>query len=390
MAMNFMNTKNLDKYDTDKWKESDRGIAAMVVAIAHAYTLFIYPHLGPEDLLGKILGIAAHQAVMIFFVVSGYLITISILNNIQKNKGRFNFAQYLISRLARIYPPLIFVIAVTIFFWAAIGFFHLHGFSPNLPFGIGDFESSRTVFILALSDIKNAVLMRNGMLDVNGPLWSLCIEWRIYIVAGVLALFITTSKIFIKVLFAILFGYVFKGLWDVNEHAMFYLLVWLLGSIFALAPSLHALLLVKYRAWVLMTLLMVVVAWGINNSSMFISGGNKFGFFENIFQLLICIIWSFFIIPDRPMRQSVLKRASIWLGHLSYSLYILHFPIMLFILSLSHSFIQGSLVRSVLFAAISLFLAIVFSRLCAKYFENKKYFEKVMQAILFKAEACFK
>lgn len=66
-----MSAVNLDAHVTDEWKESARGIAAIVVAIAHAYGLFLLPFLGPDDCFGKLLVIASYQAVMVFLLLAG-------------------------------------------------------------------------------------------------------------------------------------------------------------------------------------------------------------------------------------------------------------------------------------------------------------------------------
>ena len=387
LIVTLISAVNSNAHVTDEWKKSGRGIAAIVVAIAHAYGLYLSPFFGPDDYLGIFFAIASHQAVMIFFLISGYLITISININIKKNEGMFRFFQYLASRIARIYPPLLFAIAMTTFFWGVIRFFNLHGVNSNLPYEIGNFAPSRAVFSLGLADIKNAVMMQNGMLDANGPLWSLYIEWRIYIVAGVLAFFLTVNAIIYKSVLAIIFAYVFYGLFSINEHAMFYLMIWLLGCIFSLAPFLTKLALIKHRYLVFSVLLIVIFLWGILNPKIVISGGSKFGFFENVFQLLICFSWSMLIIPDRLTKLTTFKIISIWLGNLSYSLYILHFPIMLFFLSLFHNLIAGSLPLSLLAAVVSLFVAIAISSLSAKYFENKVYFERIIQKILIRVIA---
>lgn len=100
----------------DSGKEGVRGIAAFTVALAHAYGIFIAPHLGADGFMPKLLGQAAHQSVMVFFIISGLLITLSIKSNIEKNSGKFDLIKYLSSRVARIYPPLCFAIFISLFF----------------------------------------------------------------------------------------------------------------------------------------------------------------------------------------------------------------------------------------------------------------------------------
>ena len=376
-----MNIANLNIYVTNQGKESARGIAASVVAIAHAYGLFIFPFLGADYYFGQLFSIAAHQAVMIFFIISGYLITLSILNNVRRNE-EFNFTKYISSRLARIHPPLFFAVILSIFFLGIIRLFNLRGVDSSLPFAVGNFEPSRKVFLLTFEDIKNVVMMRNGMLEVDGPLWSLYIEWRIYIVMGVLAFLVTSKKLTSKIIMSFIFIYVVNALISVNEHAFFYLSVWLLGALLALIPSAKKILTGKYRFFIFLILSAIVILWAFFSPAMLMAGGNKFGLFENTYQLLICILWCFIVIPDHKVKPTLFSTISIWLGNFSYSLYILHFPIMLFVFALSHRMIEGSLNYAFLAAILSLLSAVAISRVSSIYFENKIYFQKPIYKIL--------
>lgn len=81
-----------------------RGLAAVLVVICHCAQLFINQH-APEYY--RFFAVLAQTCVMIFFVLSGFLITKSITGNIARN-GSLKLFDYAIKRFTRIYPPLVF------------------------------------------------------------------------------------------------------------------------------------------------------------------------------------------------------------------------------------------------------------------------------------------
>ena len=78
-----------------------RAIAIMSVVTFHAF---------PNLLKGGFIGVD------IFFVISGFLITTIIFDNLEK--GTFSFSEFYARRIRRIFPALIFVLLVCfIFAW---------------------------------------------------------------------------------------------------------------------------------------------------------------------------------------------------------------------------------------------------------------------------------
>jgi|tagenome__1003787_1003787.scaffolds.fasta_scaffold15188452_1 peptidoglycan/LPS O-acetylase OafA/YrhL len=62
-----------------------RGLAALVVFIAHINQIFVWRFFQPVSWPEMISGWAARAAVLAFFLLSGMLITKSILSNIKRN-----------------------------------------------------------------------------------------------------------------------------------------------------------------------------------------------------------------------------------------------------------------------------------------------------------------
>jgi peptidoglycan/LPS O-acetylase OafA/YrhL len=363
----------------DSGKASVRGIAAFTVALAHAYGIFIGPHLGGDGFMAKLLGQAAHQSVMVFFIISGLLITLSIKNNIEKNSGEFDLIKYLSSRFTRIYPPLCFQIVISLFFYLTINLFELPGHSTLAPFDIGQFKPSRETFLITAWDVRNVFLMNNGMLNANGPLWSLYIEWRIYIFIGIAAIVFTSRSVAIRVSSAVVVFYLFKKLSSVNEHYLFYLSIWLLGAAYGILYSRQGSALSKLRRLHLPALLVVVTLIAVFRPELLTAGGVVFGVEENLFQFIIALSWCLLLAPTEAKKTTLINMATMWLGGMSYSLYILHFPTMLFVLSLLQKYISGDILKSFVACFISIGLSVLLSMFSRKYFERKDFFEGIIR-----------
>ena len=150
-----------------------RMLAALAVLLSHSFPLALGPRaVEPfQASLGMTLGTLA---VGIFFTISGYLVTASLVS-------RPSLADFALARARRIYPGLWVAIALTVFVLGA-------GFTT---LDLDDYLShSRTWFYV----LKNGTLLF-GFVDrlpgvfadlpypgvVNGSLWTLPIEVRLYV-----------------------------------------------------------------------------------------------------------------------------------------------------------------------------------------------------------------
>lgn len=202
-------------------KEIDalRGLAVISVIFYHAgFNLFKGGYIGVD----------------IFFVISGYLITKIIYQ--EMNNNSFSFSQFYLRRARRILPALFFVILITIpFVWVLFwpddfkNFFKsiikVLLFVPNLYF-YKEYDYFST-------DIEQQPLMH---------IWSLGVEEQYYFIFPIILIFLSFGKRYLHL--PILIGLFFTSLLfaqvhlKVNSNAVFYLThyrFWelLLGSITA-------------------------------------------------------------------------------------------------------------------------------------------------------------
>lgn len=171
--------------------DSLRGLASFYVLLTHA-RLFLFASAGTIVALdgdmvlratAYVLGLTryGHAAVMLFFLVSGYAIHFRQAHRIASGAAAMDsWRGYALRRIRRIYPPLIAAVALTLLF-AEVGSrinpaFYSHA-SQNPDFGyIGMPTSAEIIGTLAfVQDFVTPQLMSNG------ALWSLAFEGFFYV-----------------------------------------------------------------------------------------------------------------------------------------------------------------------------------------------------------------
>src|SRR5919205_40528 len=108
-----------------------RGLAALYVVAGHArwllwegYSEGFLAHPGQYTGLGKLLVYASallrygHEAVLFFFVLSGFVIHLRYSRQLRAGNGesRFDWRSYVWRRAKRLYPPLLFALILTAVF----------------------------------------------------------------------------------------------------------------------------------------------------------------------------------------------------------------------------------------------------------------------------------
>jgi peptidoglycan/LPS O-acetylase OafA/YrhL len=167
------------KADDSGWKQLDtvRLILAAVVVASHAYYVFITP-LG-YVVLAPVAEWMARYAVLCFFVISGLVIGRTL-----RSRGD-GFMPYMIRRVGRIYPPLIASIVLVV---AIADVLSLAGVPAGPLTDAGPMVNSFS-YDLGRIALSLATFGFRGWLgsEANAALWSLVIEMRCYVVAGLLA-----------------------------------------------------------------------------------------------------------------------------------------------------------------------------------------------------------
>lgn len=156
----------------------------MVVFLAHSWLSFIGPLDGLEvTVFSRIVSTASTLAVTCFFVLSGYVIALSIMANRARNDGVFKPLDYFAARCFRILPPLL--VTMGLCWLLAIGL----GLVGSTEADIVGAERQRFAVSLVPQLVALVSVSVLGELEggINGPLWSLLWEIRFYVFAGLLA-----------------------------------------------------------------------------------------------------------------------------------------------------------------------------------------------------------
>ncbi|WP_110931078.1 acyltransferase family protein [Paenibacillus bouchesdurhonensis] len=168
-----------------------RFVAATMVIFSHSYALSGYTEpeaIGTRDTYG-------HLGVLIFFVISGFLITQSYLRT-------ENFSVFLKSRVLRIFPALIFVVLLTVFVLGpAITTLPIKDYFSD----IATYKYISNITLYGINFNLPGVFENNVFAEVvNGSLWTLQYEFTFYLFVGLLGLFgLLNSKRLVFLLFFI-------------------------------------------------------------------------------------------------------------------------------------------------------------------------------------------
>lgn len=151
-----------------------RLILALTVLISHSYPLAL-GFKGVDPLYGLVGMTMGSVAVDLFFLTSGFLVTASLLS-------RNNATDFVISRVLRIYPALLVILALTVFFIGPL--------FTTIP--LSEYFSSKETYVYLY---KNITLIAGGwdrlpgvFKDnpyagaVNGSLWTLTYELLMYLI----------------------------------------------------------------------------------------------------------------------------------------------------------------------------------------------------------------
>ena len=289
--------------------ETLRGLSAIIVVIAHAFQIFIS---GYYPSVYFYFGMTAQLSVVVFFILSGILIGVSIQNNKFSNNGKFNVLAYSKSRILRIYPPLVLSLIITACLSAAVvylfgitsGYKSPHKFLLNYSFL---FDSKEYISTLTFT---NMFTYRH--VASNGALWSLPLEVWFYVIAGVAML---KSKLSTG-----LSIFMFFILSESNPKFLSYASLW--------AFSFFASYVVFSASW--------AKIYALSIMSLLISLAYYFMYivepspsYKSVYSYMVMAFIAMpliFLIIKKDIRITILNQ----FAASSYTLYLIHFPILFF------------------------------------------------------------
>lgn len=352
--------------------DSLRGLLSFIVVLQHAATAFIYSINGTSSIINTYLGLAAHYSVIFFFVLSGYVITLSISENIKRN-GYFVATEYVISRSVRILPPLLGAIFLTIVLSTILSNYNSSQVIGNYAYFIRkEYYPDIVNQFKALLSLMIYGDLTGGVSNVNGALWSLVYEIQFYVIAGLISVIVAGSNnIYKAVCLVLVVAYAgninlslsFNMQWIsficfALGSASFFLTGYLSRSIFALP-----------LAFILM-ITCVFYHTGINDIATQLRGSILRGGTWMIYMAVMGGVFAILIAKINSFGRFISIFHSI--SPFSYSLYITHFPIIAFLWFAIANNLTRILPHYYLLTLMSSLLCIIFALLFSKVLEKPR------------------
>jgi peptidoglycan/LPS O-acetylase OafA/YrhL len=307
-----------------------RGLAAMLVLAGHlrAFVFADLSTVGHVSVLWKVfylLTSLGQQAVMVFFVLSGFLITKNISQ--LANSKRWSWAEYAAKRVSRLWIVLVPALALT-FAWDQLGIAvtgsrlysgDLNSVYHSTPMSALSYSISTAIGNLFF--LQTIVVPPFGS---NGPLWSLANEfWYYAIFPLVFFAFRGQATAVLRVAFAV----VAIGLCIWLPKPLVLLgVVWLMGyGVYLVLPFARRLSGIANASVLIFGLLVLLACVLLTKSGKLHDSYSDYS---------IGLSFSIVLVALTQLRSSrLLELGATFLSNFSYTLYLVHFPFLAFIFS---------------------------------------------------------
>lgn len=191
-----------------------RFAAAVFVWYVHCYALN-----GQKDPLSSVIHfeLSANLGVTVFFVISGYFVTMSYDNH-------NHLLAYLRNRCLRIWPALCVVVLLSVFVLGpAVTTLSLRAYFTDAE----TWRYLRSLLVFPLQYKLPGVFNGNPVDDVNGSLWTLQHEVRLYIIIGLLGVLgILRPRLMFVLLAALCALRIYGIFWTPDAHAELFTVRW--------------------------------------------------------------------------------------------------------------------------------------------------------------------
>ena len=307
-----------------------RGFACLIVLCHHCYFhagSYAYPviEIANSKIAISSLLFYGYSGVELFFVLSGFCLTYSMIKNPEKE---IDWVQYAINRVRRIYPPFIGVMILLLTLSLIIYSFKINPFMYDN--------------LLSMPSFKHLVLSFSFVsLSFNTSFWTLCVEWRWYLILPIVILIYKQFKILgllaSSVAISLFYAFVihdssYTQLQFILSPLPLYLPIFILGVWVAhLVVEKRNNYLIQYSIWGLLASFILLVLVHPPAPSLDFSYARILPFGIFYFFLLITAIY------DRRIQSIFSWKPMVVLGQFSYSLYLIHLPIIQGIHSITKS-----------------------------------------------------
>lgn len=290
-----------------------------VLRIAAALTVFL-SHVGHGHLVGGVLWrftYWGHEAVIVFFVLSGYVIAYCA------DQREKELASYVSARLSRLYSVILPVVAITLM---------LDFIGGQINPSVYEKSIDRTLPAWLTYSASLLMLNQSWSLDThfgsNGAYWSIPYEFWYYFIFGA-ATYLKGYRRFIGIAI---------GSLAAGANILILLPFWLLGALSYRVQS-HAASMIPLGRWLLFlgAALLTTLMLAVDNGQMKAHSPIQIdGWLWNLI-VAACTSVTIILLPlayNPPTAPALANRARKWIQHLAdstFALYLLHLPVLGFI-----------------------------------------------------------
>jgi peptidoglycan/LPS O-acetylase OafA/YrhL len=309
--------------------DSIRGLAALYVAIGHIWQFLAFQP--PYANLPKVFSLLnfGHAAVGIFIVLSGYCLMMPIASQGHVEQEASWLKSFIRRRALRLYPAYIAAIAISLILIASTGV----GLDPQRIWtkGLSHFSGE--------SVGSHLLLMHNltrFQWTINTPMWSVALEWQIYLVFGAV-LVPLWKRVHPYVMLAALFALTAwtAGIPSLHEKCLWFVGLFFMGNIAACYGTRTAAgvegLGLPSKLWKLAGLriaipALLVFALTSTKQNLIVVSDIALGI-----GISGCLVWlqrTWNRTPDHIVIKALTAKPLTVVGTIAYSIYLLHFPIL--------------------------------------------------------------
>ncbi|WP_018610870.1 acyltransferase family protein [Segetibacter koreensis] len=349
--------------------EAIRGFVAIYIVLHH---IVAFNHLQNEHLVLKLIFMHPQEAVLLFFLLSGFVIYLSAANS--KN---LSFYKYIKKRFVRIYPITLAALAISTIIFLINGgrltFFDLKVLAGN-------------IFMLQDDQLQPGYIVPAYL--KNFPLWSLSYEWWFYVMFFPLFTYLQRKRsqipfphVYIILCICLIGWFLFLITPNYFFLVITYFLLWWTGVACAEVYLIHKdftfknLLPVFVSLLIMFVFLSMPIIYGYFFKHQTLSEVNAVYRFTTYWHyyldallfLLIGLIWWKCHLKGFDI---ILKRFKIF-ASISFAVYIIHFPFIWLNIPFIHNFYLLYLTKIVLILLTSYLLEIKMQPLANRLFNNR-------------------
>lgn len=336
-----------------------RAIAALLVLIHHAeqfkdvFKLDNYWNIPFIQVIGKL-------GVVLFFVLSGFLITYLLVNEEKLTKKKINVKSFYIRRILRIWPLYYLIIFLSYFIFPYLDILSVDNISTEIL--------SIKTFLLYIFMLPNMVLSNFGVVPYASQAWSIGTEEQFYLIWPLLFILFRKNKMLLML--SVIIGYIgvkyYLTINPKNPFGINLLAFWntfnidcmAIGGLTAILSFRNSKILKyvnnNYVFYLISLIVILLMIFGVN-----------FGFFHyEIYAILFAII-ILNLATNKALATILENKIFNYLGGISYGIYMYHSIAIVIAIKLSMYFIIGLIIYP-----IALFLTIFISHISYKYLEK--------------------